>query len=359
MSSLIKPALIIVLKRLPIVLSVIEDNQLTTPVALDETVTSVDGEPTVQMITGAVDLYGLMQEQYPQELSLFTAIQGHCTKTIYLLTEGELRIFLTEKEAVAIKRISDTLRDAGVSIIVREKLMDLLMDEDNDYEWISVDDEADIPLLDPATLSVHIPDSWSPKGTDYGLANLNTSTPTSPAISQSSLATLAAINESGVQLFPAEQTVVNKITATGTSSLVGVEMLVLNNLMARINATSTPIASTTTSPWTPAGASFGQVPPPTPSTPVATTTSPWTPAGASFGQVHTPISTTPEVSSSSDGYTNLQMIAILDSNPTFPLTHSEMLSVNRLKSNPSRAWSQGEYLFLVGIVNRILGAKND
>jgi hypothetical protein len=36
-----------------------------------------------------------------------------------------------------------------------------------------------------------------------------------------------------------------------------------------------------------------------------------------------------------------------------------MLSVNRLKSNPSRAWSQGEYLFLVGIVNRILGAKND
>lgn len=345
MATLIKPALIIVLKRLPIVLSIIEDNQLTTPVALDEVVSTVDNEPVVQMVTGAVDLYGLMQEQYPQELSLFTAIQGHCTKTIYLLTEGELRIFLVEKEAVALKRISDTLRDAGVSITVREKLMDLLMVEENEYEWLNIDDEADVPLLDTTQLAIPIPASWTPKGVDYGLANLAPVAPV-PNISQSSYAVLNAIDAANVSLSAAQLTVVNKIRATGLSSLTGVERIVLNNLMASF--TSTPVEVSTA--WTPASTSFGQT-----TTPVTTNTTPWTPAGASFGQVHTPISSLATAASTTSTYTNAQMLDIFNANKDFPLTHVEEISVNRLRTQPTRVWSEGEYLFLVSLVNKILG----
>lgn len=334
MSSLLKPALIMVLKRLPIVISIIENNQLTTPVAIDETIANVNGEPTVQMVTGAIDLYGLMKEQYPQELSLFTAIQGHCTKTIYLMTEGELRIFLTEKEAVAMKRISDTLRDAGVSIAVREKLLDLLAADDNEFEWLSTDDEADVPLVDVEQLTIPIPANWTPSGANYGLANKPATITEPPKISDSSKSILDTIKASGAQLSTAEQTVVNKITATGITSLVGVERIVLNALLARIGASG----STTVTP-----------------TSVVSSTEEWTPAGASFGQVHTPVQPTASSSDSVGGYNNKQMLEVFNSNPTFPLTHVEQISVDRLRSNPSRSWSAGEYLFMVSIVNKILG----
>lgn len=259
MASALKPALVIVLKRLPVIVSLIEDNELTTPVAIDETVIELDDEPYTQMITGVVDLFGLLKAQYPREIELFTAIHGHCNKTLYLMTEGELRIFLLDKEAIAMKRISDTITAAGLTLQVREKVLDLIMNEDDgEYEWLPVgEDEENGPDL--SDLYIPKPASWTPSGASYGLAPDRASKPAT------------------ISTAPAKPASTDPTQDTGGS------------------AGSTAFVPNT---WTPAGASFGtstNIPIKPPDTTPTTTKPPvgWTPAGAAFGLLHTPTATKP------------------------------------------------------------------
>jgi hypothetical protein len=265
MASALKPALVIVLKRLPVIVSLIEDNELTTPVAIDETVIELNDEPYTQMITGVVDLFGLLKAQYPREIELFTAIQGHCNKTLYLMTEGELRIFLIDKEAIAMKRISDTITAAGLTLQVREKVLDLIMNEDDgEYEWLPVGEDEEINP-DLTDLYIPKPASWTPAGASYGLAPDRSSSPSTEVKPASPVDGASPTPDSG-----------------GSAGNV---------------SGPTEFASNT---WTPAGASFGTstnvpVKPTTTSTGTTTSTVPsnWTPAGASFGLLHTAVTTKP------------------------------------------------------------------
>ena len=135
MSELINSALIVAMKKLPIVISLIKDNSLTTPVSLDDTY--IDGVHTV--VANQIDLLKVLNDTYPEDLVLLTAIEGHCKKEMYLLIEGELKIFTLSRSALALKRVTDTVRSLGASQDLIEKLLDLIIN-DEQYDWINEDE---------------------------------------------------------------------------------------------------------------------------------------------------------------------------------------------------------------------------
>lgn len=129
MSELVKPMLVVALRKLPLVISLIKNEQLTTPTSIEET-------PAKEIKAGTFDLVSALKDNYVNELKLLSAISSHCEKGIYLLVEGELRSFTLSQGALALKRIMDSLRDLGVSIELRGTLMDILVPDENEFDWL-------------------------------------------------------------------------------------------------------------------------------------------------------------------------------------------------------------------------------
>lgn len=135
MDPLLNSAFIVIMRKLPVIVSLIKDNALTSPVSIEEVY--IDGVATI--VAANIDLLQVLNTAYPDELTLLTAVEGHCKKEMYLLIEGELKIFTLSRSALALKRITDTARSLGLSQLVIEKLLDLLINDDT-YEWINEDD---------------------------------------------------------------------------------------------------------------------------------------------------------------------------------------------------------------------------
>ena len=277
MLDLLRPALVISLRKLPTIVSLIEENELTSPVAFDEAPVNTDGVISTKLIIGIVDLYGLMNEHYPEEIALFTAMNSHCEKTLYLLTEGELRVFLPSKEALAMKRINDTLRDAGVSATVREKVMDAITaEEDTTFEWLDAGDTistigdivVEIPTswipdpiatessaaspsststaTEPAVSTVQLPNlsTWTPASSSFGVAHtpvakpvetVQTTTPAPVVATNASLfKQVVAIIEGKLEVTSAEGALLNEIMANPAGAYSGLERLMVQNLFNKL-----------------------------------------------------------------------------------------------------------------------------
>lgn len=129
MSDLLQPMLVVVLRKLPVVVSLVVDNALTTPIMIEETV-----EKAVKAST--FDLVKALREEYPNELKLLGVVDSHCEKGMYLLLEGELRVFTLAQAPIALKRIMDTCRDIGLSVTLRGALLDIIVDDTNEYDWL-------------------------------------------------------------------------------------------------------------------------------------------------------------------------------------------------------------------------------
>ena len=162
MSDLLRPALVVMLKHLPVTMSLIVDSQLTTPIGIEDLV--VNDLPKV-MVRG-VDLLKELQTSYPDELQLLTAISQLCDKSfLYLLQEGELRIFTEANFPVGLKRIMDALRERGASSELKERLMDMLSAKD-ESEWLDTEFE-EISVVIADGMITEIPKLEIPVAEDY------------------------------------------------------------------------------------------------------------------------------------------------------------------------------------------------